>query len=105
MDGYIKGLEVGNTEKAAHCINCYLWCSLIGGRTLNEVEDDSNLYLPQIETLRASEQTYLILRMGLQVVLNLIGTSESITDLSGTAFNECLKKFNDKSTHQVRPLM
>jgi hypothetical protein len=77
----------GDTESAMYAIMGYIYNCLQSGRSLQSVEADCRIYLPQMEDLKrekARRQTKTIF----QAVLNLMGKSADPCVLTGEAMDE-----------------
>ena len=86
MEGYEKGMQVGDTEFATHNLGSYLFSLLVCGKNLSAVEEEFRIFVPLIETLKNYEQSGWV-RIYWQTALNLIGKSDNTTILSGNAMD------------------
>ena len=87
MEGYEKGMQVGDTEFATHNLGSYLFSSFVSGKSLELVDQDFEHFVPQIEMLQNLEQAAWV-RIYWQAILNLMGKDDNTTLLSGSAMEE-----------------
>ncbi|MEM9541500.1 MAG: AAA family ATPase [Cyanobacteria bacterium P01_E01_bin.42] len=86
IEGYTSGIEVGNLEHAGYGIILLCNKAFVGGRPLQALEREIRKYargLPKINQI-AADYCWIVW----QSVLNLLGSSESPTLLSGEAIEE-----------------
>lgn len=84
---YSLGMASGDTESASWSVYGALQIAFQCGRPLVQIEEDSGVYIRQMQQLKREDQLWLtkVLR---QVVLNLLGRSRDPTILTGERVDE-----------------
>lgn len=77
---------------------CYVLVGLVVGLPLQGFSEDIQIYLSQFESMGTHSEMSKRIRMIWQVVMNLMGTSENQTVISGSAISE---EFVDKTDLQI----
>ena len=87
QEGYTTALEIGNQEMAGHNAHGFCFNSFWGGQPLINLEEETRAYyhgLVQLNQLITAN----FCRIYWQPILNLLGTTDRPTLLSGEAFQE-----------------
>jgi predicted ATPase len=97
---YEIGLQTGDTESAMSAILGYIWIAFLTGRSLIALEADCRAYVKQMEDFKRYMASSMC-RIVWQMILNLIGSSENTTVLTGEAMDqeECLEADTRSENH------
>jgi hypothetical protein len=87
LHGYKVGMQVGDTESAAHCLADLICSLLVTGKSLRGIDADCRIFVPQMEELKRLGSAD-ITRVVWQTVLNLMGRSSPANILSGEVMDE-----------------
>ncbi len=87
LEGYYSGIETGDLEYAAYCLNAYSYSSYFVGRELTELEREMATYSNAIVQIK-QEIAFNWISIHRQSVLNLLGNVENPCYLIGEAYNE-----------------
>jgi predicted ATPase/signal transduction histidine kinase/tRNA A-37 threonylcarbamoyl transferase component Bud32 len=85
-EAYQAGLETGDLEAAGLNAAAYCYYSFDAGKTLSELEEDCAAYAQALDQFKQSN-SHQFLNIHYQLVLNLLGQSEMIDQLTGTVFD------------------
>ncbi|CAB9500799.1 Transcriptional regulator [Seminavis robusta] len=88
MEGYKRGMQLGDIEWAFSNITVYVEMGLISGLQLHGLSDDIRIYLSQFESMSTNGDYSRRTRLIWQTAMNLMGESESTTLLCGSAISE-----------------
>ncbi|PHJ61400.1 serine/threonine protein kinase [Nostoc linckia z18] len=87
LESYYSGIETGDLEYAAYCLNAYSYSSYFVGRELTELEREMAAYSNAIAQIK-QEIVFNWISIHRQSVLNLLGNVENPCCLIGEAYNE-----------------
>ncbi|MEK0180391.1 AAA family ATPase [Microcoleus anatoxicus] len=87
QEGIQSGLDTGDNEYACYCIKDYCVHLFLTGRNLSEVETKISQSVGQLLKLKQEYSLYQT-NIWQQVTANLLGQSETPSDLQGYYFNE-----------------
>ncbi|WP_260446923.1 protein kinase domain-containing protein [Nostoc sp. 2RC] len=87
LESYYSGIETGDLEYAAYCLNAYSYSSYFIGRELTELEREMAAYSNAIAQIK-QETVFNWISIHRQSVLNLLGNVENPCCLIGEAYNE-----------------
>ncbi len=87
LEGYYTGIETGDLEFAAYCLNAYSYSSYFIGRELTGLEREIATYSNAIAQIK-QEIAFNWISIHRQTVLNLLGNVENPYHLVGEAYDE-----------------
>ncbi|WP_414567408.1 protein kinase domain-containing protein [Nostoc sp. CCY 9925] len=87
LDGYAIGIETGDLEYAAYCLNAYSYSAYFVGRELTELEREMATYSNAIAQIK-QKIVFNWISIHRQSVLNLLGNVANPCYLIGEAYNE-----------------
>ena len=102
--GYEAGIESGDVENAIYCSGSYMWTCIISGKALSAIEEDCRTYIAQMKRLKFT-LSIKSFKMTRQLILNLMGRSESETTLTGEEIEEdACRKEGEQDSHTIAVL-
>ncbi|MFN6560216.1 MAG: protein kinase domain-containing protein [Nostoc sp. ChiSLP01] len=87
LEGYYTGIEAGDLEYAAYCLNAYSYSSYFIGRELTELDREMATYSNAIAQVK-QKIVFNWITTHRQSVLNLLGNVQNPWCLIGEAYNE-----------------
>ncbi|MCF2147002.1 trifunctional serine/threonine-protein kinase/ATP-binding protein/sensor histidine kinase [Desmonostoc muscorum LEGE 12446] len=90
MEGYYVGLETGDLEFAAYCLNAYCYSAYFIGRELTGLEREMANYSNAIKQMK-QETVFNWSTIYRQSMLNLLGSVANPCSLIGEVYNEMLR--------------
>ncbi|MEH1843923.1 MAG: AAA family ATPase, partial [Nostoc sp.] len=87
LEGYYVGLETGDLEFAAYCLNAYCYSAYFIGRELTELEQEMVTYSNAIRQIQ-QETVFTWSTIYRQSILNLLGSVANPCSLIGEVYDE-----------------